>query len=45
MEKLNVLHLILGGTAVYRCDKGLVSSLGFSGWGKAAAREAFFAAP
>jgi hypothetical protein len=30
LRKKSVLRLILGGAAVYRCDKRLVCSIGFS---------------
>jgi hypothetical protein len=29
-----MLHLILGGAAVHRCDNWLVYGIGFSRWGK-----------
>jgi hypothetical protein len=34
--------LLLGGAAVYRCDKRFVFNAGFSRWGNAAARETLF---
>ena len=42
LRKKSVLHLILGGAAVYRCDNPPTFSTGFSRRGKAVSQEALF---
>ncbi len=45
LRKNSVLRLILGGAAVYRCDKWLVFRIGFSRCGETAPWKVLFPQP